>query len=206
LIHLAQVHKQTIDRVPNAIVGHDSLSVEIRGMGGVPAVDLQRHRAGLAPVASAPAGDLLAHGDGGSLLPLLAQQKVQVAAQLAESKSQILTGGTGPASASLPGNVQIPSADPQSHFPLDASSSGGNPSSTAYPYSPPANDLYNPYNATYYQQYYAAYAQQCQAYYAASGYYPPPPQSSQTNCPYYYAPPPVENKDAASPPEPAEKQ
>ena len=141
-------------------------------MSGVPAVDLQRHRAGLAPVASAAPGDLLAHGDGGSLLPLLAQQKIQVAAQLAESKSQVLTGGSGlqqpPPAAPLLGTLPIPAAEPKSHFHVDSGS--GYAAAPAGPASP-ADYAYN----AYYQQYYAAaYAQQYHAYYAATGYYPPP--------------------------------
>jgi hypothetical protein len=166
--------------VPNAIDGHDSPELEIFGMDGVPAGDLQRHQSGLPPAPYNPRSRLVV-GDAGSLLPLLAAQKVQVAAQLAESKSKII-GSDVPmahsAMASRPTNAvanvsngvgTIPSlAAPSPSMPtysVSASMSG-----SAFPYAPPLgayNQQPHPY-AAYYAQYGAA------AYYG--GYYPHPNQ------------------------------
>lgn len=46
VIHVAQVHKESIDRVPNALVGRDATNIEIYGMDGIPFADLQRHLSG----------------------------------------------------------------------------------------------------------------------------------------------------------------
>ena len=35
-IHLAQVHKEALKKVPNAVEGRDSIAVEVFGMDGVP--------------------------------------------------------------------------------------------------------------------------------------------------------------------------
>lgn len=43
VVHVAQVHKENIERVPNAIEGRDSVDLEIFGMEGVPPEDLQAH-------------------------------------------------------------------------------------------------------------------------------------------------------------------
>ena len=47
LVHSAQVHKLTLDKVPNAIEGRDSAEVEVFGMRGVSAEDIKRKREGL---------------------------------------------------------------------------------------------------------------------------------------------------------------
>ncbi|ORZ37086.1 hypothetical protein BCR44DRAFT_1498416 [Catenaria anguillulae PL171] len=44
-IHVAQVHKETIKRVPNAIPGRDSLDIDIQGMVGIPEADLAAYMA-----------------------------------------------------------------------------------------------------------------------------------------------------------------
>jgi len=38
--HVTQVHKEPMDRVPNAKEGRDSLAVDIIGMSGIPIEDL----------------------------------------------------------------------------------------------------------------------------------------------------------------------
>lgn len=43
LIHCMQVHKENVERVPNAIKGRDNIELEIYGMEGIPAADLQSH-------------------------------------------------------------------------------------------------------------------------------------------------------------------
>ncbi|RKP09635.1 hypothetical protein THASP1DRAFT_28578 [Thamnocephalis sphaerospora] len=45
-IHYAQVHKETLRSVPNAIEGRDTVDIEIFGMEGVPHEDLIAHQAG----------------------------------------------------------------------------------------------------------------------------------------------------------------
>ncbi|KAI8799802.1 hypothetical protein BJ742DRAFT_844379 [Cladochytrium replicatum] len=42
-VHISQVHKETITKVPNAIGGRETLEIEIFGMEGVPEADLQAH-------------------------------------------------------------------------------------------------------------------------------------------------------------------
>lgn len=73
VIHVAQIHKENITQVPNAVEGHDTPEVEIFGMEGVPADDLQRHRNGLCLVPY----KRIRVSEGG-LLPLLAAQKASV--------------------------------------------------------------------------------------------------------------------------------
>ncbi|RHZ79621.1 hypothetical protein Glove_143g54 [Diversispora epigaea] len=43
VVHVAQVHKETIDTVPNAIKGRESVDVEIFGMEGIPQQDAMAH-------------------------------------------------------------------------------------------------------------------------------------------------------------------
>jgi hypothetical protein len=42
------VHKETIDKVPNAIKGRDNIEIEIYGMEGIPEQDLREHEKRLA--------------------------------------------------------------------------------------------------------------------------------------------------------------
>lgn len=44
LAHLFQVHKETIDSVPNAIPGRIDIELEIYGMEGIPEKDMQERR------------------------------------------------------------------------------------------------------------------------------------------------------------------
>ncbi|PJF18552.1 hypothetical protein PSACC_01630 [Paramicrosporidium saccamoebae] len=73
VIHVAQIHKENISVVPNAVEGHDTPEVEIFGMEGVPPEDLHRHRTKQPMVAY----KRIRVTDGG-LLPLLAAQKSSV--------------------------------------------------------------------------------------------------------------------------------
>ncbi|CAG8559323.1 3749_t:CDS:2, partial [Scutellospora calospora] len=43
VVHVAQVHKETIDTVPNAMKGRESTDVEIFGMEGIPHSDMLAH-------------------------------------------------------------------------------------------------------------------------------------------------------------------
>ncbi|CAF0791706.1 unnamed protein product [Adineta steineri] len=47
-IHSIQVHKENIDKVPNAIKGRDNIEIEIYGMEGIPEDDLRQHEKRLA--------------------------------------------------------------------------------------------------------------------------------------------------------------
>lgn len=47
-IHSIQVHKENIDKVPNAIKGRDNIEIEIYGMEGIPEEDLREHEKRLA--------------------------------------------------------------------------------------------------------------------------------------------------------------
>lgn len=40
---LLQVHKEKIDKVPNALPGRQNTEIEIYGMEGIPEEDLQQH-------------------------------------------------------------------------------------------------------------------------------------------------------------------
>lgn len=71
VIHAAQVHKVTMDKVPNSTAGHDTPELEIYGMEGVPKGDLERHQQGL-PLVPHKRPKFL---ESGGLLPLLAAQK-----------------------------------------------------------------------------------------------------------------------------------
>ncbi|CAF0781865.1 unnamed protein product [Didymodactylos carnosus] len=42
-IHCMQVHKENIDKVPNAIKGRDNIEIEIYGMEGIPEEDIREH-------------------------------------------------------------------------------------------------------------------------------------------------------------------
>jgi hypothetical protein len=50
IVHIAQIHKESIDTVPNSVPGHDTPEIDIFGMQGIPPEDLQRHFDGLPPV------------------------------------------------------------------------------------------------------------------------------------------------------------
>lgn len=43
-LHAFQVHKETIDSVPNAIPGRVDIELEIYGMEGIPEKDMQERR------------------------------------------------------------------------------------------------------------------------------------------------------------------
>ncbi|CAF3981847.1 unnamed protein product [Rotaria magnacalcarata] len=47
-IHSIQVHKENIDKVPNAIKGRENIEIEIYGMEGIPEEDLRSHEKRLA--------------------------------------------------------------------------------------------------------------------------------------------------------------
>ncbi|UJR13628.1 hypothetical protein I4U23_000641 [Adineta vaga] len=47
-IHSIQVHKENIDKVPNALKGRDNIEIEIYGMEGIPEEDLRAHEKRLA--------------------------------------------------------------------------------------------------------------------------------------------------------------
>lgn len=70
VVHMAQIHKETIDTVPNSVHGHDTPEIEIFGMQGVPPEDLQRHYDGqpIVPYKKSRLGDA-------GLVSLLAAQK-----------------------------------------------------------------------------------------------------------------------------------
>ncbi|CAB3375815.1 Hypothetical predicted protein [Cloeon dipterum] len=42
-IHCMQVHKETIDKVPNSLPNRSNIEIEIYGMEGIPEVDLKEH-------------------------------------------------------------------------------------------------------------------------------------------------------------------
>lgn len=42
-IHCMQVHKETIDKIPNALINRNSIDVEIYGMEGIPEGDVREH-------------------------------------------------------------------------------------------------------------------------------------------------------------------
>lgn len=69
LVHVQQVHKQNIRRIPNAMPGRDSTEVEVYGMEGVPDELLteQHKRMRYGPAAPAP---LAMSGPGGRGAPL----------------------------------------------------------------------------------------------------------------------------------------
>jgi bacterioferritin (cytochrome b1) len=42
-IHCMQVHKETIDKVPNSLPNRSNIEIEIYGMEGIPEADLKEH-------------------------------------------------------------------------------------------------------------------------------------------------------------------
>ncbi|XP_034490919.1 BUB3-interacting and GLEBS motif-containing protein ZNF207-like [Drosophila innubila] len=42
-IHCMQVHKETVDKVPNSLPNRSNIEIEIIGMDGIPAEDLRDH-------------------------------------------------------------------------------------------------------------------------------------------------------------------
>lgn len=42
-IHCMQVHKETIDKVPNSVPNRSNIEIEIFGMDGIPPEDLKEH-------------------------------------------------------------------------------------------------------------------------------------------------------------------
>lgn len=94
VIHLAQVHKITMERIPNCIPGHDTPEVEIYGMEGIPPGDLERHQKGLPSVPFKRPKFL----ESGGLLPLLAAQKASAGAISITGKSDLFDTSTPTAS------------------------------------------------------------------------------------------------------------
>ncbi|RUS22724.1 hypothetical protein BC937DRAFT_87606 [Endogone sp. FLAS-F59071] len=47
VVHVAQVHKETVNKVPNALAGRESCEIEIFGMEGIPEEDQIAHQAAL---------------------------------------------------------------------------------------------------------------------------------------------------------------
>jgi hypothetical protein len=43
LHHLSQVHKETIDKVPNSLPNRSNIEIEIYGMEGIPPEDIKEH-------------------------------------------------------------------------------------------------------------------------------------------------------------------
>jgi hypothetical protein len=58
VIHVFQVHKQTVNKVPNAIPGKDSIKTDILGMAGIPTEEpaAKKRKIDAAPVAQVPPG------------------------------------------------------------------------------------------------------------------------------------------------------
>ncbi|OTF79351.1 hypothetical protein BLA29_009076, partial [Euroglyphus maynei] len=60
-IHCMQVHKETIDKIPNALPNRNNVDIEIYGMEGIPEADLRQHEKSkgngeyVAPTDSVPA-------------------------------------------------------------------------------------------------------------------------------------------------------
>ncbi|TEB16905.1 DNA-binding transcription factor [Perkinsus sp. BL_2016] len=72
VIHMAQVHKENMEKVPNSVDGHDSPELEIYGMDGIPREDLQRHQDGL-PIIPYTRGKLII-GDSTPVTKLLSEE------------------------------------------------------------------------------------------------------------------------------------
>lgn len=107
VVHIAQIHKKTIDSVPNALPAHSSPELEIFGVQGIPPEDMQRHYDGL-PIAEFKKSVL---GEAG-LVSLLAAQKaatsgnpLPMSAHVPLKSVQILDG-IGPANA-IPKLTQV---------------------------------------------------------------------------------------------------
>lgn len=196
-----------IIRVPNAVEGHDSPELEIYGMDGVPEEDIQRHYDGLPIVAYTKSKMII--GDA-SILPILAAQKVTVAAQLAESKNMTVQGDLGVTTGA--GITSPPAIVNSSSAPIVSPVlSGGNtiispplPPSTsiASPPMPPtvpgAEYWNNPYYMAAYYQYQSQYPhpQAQNPQYAAAQYY-------QAYANYYQQATPINvSSDATIEPEP----
>lgn len=170
-------------RVPNSVDGHDTPELEIFGSDGVPREDLQRHLDNLPPVPYTRSRLII--GDS-SILPILAAQKVSVAAQLAESKNMTVQGVVLPSQSyqnvAKPAGVAAVSStiintNTNTAAPVTVSSvhngqSSFSPSlsssSSSSNVMPP--NFYNPYGG---------YGMMMPGYGPQGGYYPPPPATNQ---------------------------
>jgi len=103
VIHIAQLHKETIFKIPNALEGHDTPEVEIYGMEGVPQEDLERHRRG-DPIQAFKRSRLAEPGAG--MIPLLAAQKAAIPDLPQQPVAKPVTSPTVP--ESIPKQIVIP--------------------------------------------------------------------------------------------------
>lgn len=186
VIHVAQLHKETMVKIPNALDGHDTPEIEIYGMDGVPEEDLKRHREGLGMV---PFKRSRLMEPGAGMLPLLAAQKAALP-DLPE-----VSGPMPPPPPAIfkPSGTSNPVSPNSSNDSIgkDKSATPGVVSAAAVSYaSPPmpAQGGYPPqyYPAPYYPGYGAPYYPPQAPPYGYPGY---PPQYYPPQHPPYYAPP-----------------
>lgn len=195
VIHVAQVHKVTMERVPNAIAGHDTPEVEVYGMEGIPTGDLERHRQGLPPQPFKRPKFL----ESGGLLPLLAAQKASAGAISITGRSELFDetsptlANTAITALSSMGAASPSIANASQSFGQSASSQMP-PAASQPPYSsaasagiPQAYHMHPHMPMSYNHQHYH-HPGMMPPYYAGQAYYYPPqafyPQPHVSGTPY----------------------
>jgi hypothetical protein len=196
VIHIAQLHKEAIVKIPNALEGHDTPEIEIYGMDGVPEDDLRRHREGL-PMVPYKRSRLMEPGAG--MLPLLAAQKAAIPELPTEPHVQVAPALPPPPSSFKPAGTSNPISANSSNDSVGkdkASAASGIVSAAAISYSSPPMPMQPPvgypagmpsyYPSPYYPGYGAPYYPPQSSPYGYPGY---PPQYYPPQHPPYYAPP-----------------
>lgn len=104
-----QVHKETIDKVPNSLPHRGNIEIEIYGMEGIPDADLKAHESGRddddEPGAKRAKSDSPALGPGAS--QPIAGQKDNPHFSRVFLKKENITGPQIPAGYQLPGQGQV---------------------------------------------------------------------------------------------------
>lgn len=178
VIHIAQLHKETVVKIPNALDGHDTPEVEIYGMDGIPEEDMKRHREGL-PIAPYRRSRLIEPGTG--IVSLLASQKAAVPEMPAEPVPTALSVKSMPPPIPGLGGTSNP-VSPHSSTTDDSSRAVERPGMvSAAPVSYASPPMPMPYPG------YPQYAQY--PGYPPAPYYPQPPYGYQGYAPPPYYPP-----------------
>ncbi|KAK1752995.1 hypothetical protein QBC47DRAFT_387528 [Echria macrotheca] len=153
-VHMNQVHKETLDKVENALPNRQGLEIEIFGMEGVPEEIVQQHNQRIvtnfytaqaerhAATGNPPPGHSGGQGPAkkikietpDEIKRRLAEHRAKVAAQKAAAANG---GAVGiPTDGQSPGQVVSPFPPPQPGFPYPAPAAGAPPFAAGQPFPP----------------------------------------------------------------------
>ncbi|XP_033107970.1 BUB3-interacting and GLEBS motif-containing protein ZNF207-like [Anneissia japonica] len=105
-IHCMQVHKENIDKVPNAVPGRHDIEIEIYGMEGIPEADLKSHQEKVA-------GDEKKKEEKkNSQEPSTSQLTIPVSAMATMAKMPGMMPGPGMMAGMMPGQMPMPPMPP----------------------------------------------------------------------------------------------